>query len=311
MNCTVRFLQGLDVYSVAQTAILSLCVIVIATLNIFALFMTVVSNRKASTSCPITRLFISSYIGNILGGVSLLVNEIVYTEHGIPQRGCQENYNNFFFFYFGLAINMVVVVLNTYVRYRKITSLERTPALYTHKYIILWYGVPTWLFSLSIAVLYTLLQIKHRLRQFNLCLSISGPSLIVAIVWNVLLNKFLQKSKRNARTVGQKSSEAKVTKAQSFIQMTIAAHFVFLVIGTIAVTVSTNIDTHTKTGSVVFVVCTWIIRLMYITMFSVEAQVYFLKHPFKKREITEFFSKKNSKDEPPVTIEQCWYQETV
>lgn len=288
MNCSSYFLLENKEHSIIQTVFLSCVLLFVVVINGLAIAVTVYIN----TSCPISRVFLSSYVGNLLGGVSLIINELIYTKKGVPKVGCQQSFDEFYFFYLGVTINMVTVVGNTYMRYQGLRSLARKPT-HTKKAVFLKCTMPSWILSACIAAVLTVIQHKLNSHQFYTSLIVSVPALAVSIIWNIQLNRFLKKSRGNAEVTGQKSSRVKINNSQSMVLATIAAHTAFIAIGLL----STVVMKSRAIDALTVLICTWVLRLVYITMFSIEAKLYFYKMPCARRGFANMMKKKTIKTE--------------
>lgn len=292
MNCSVKFLQENKAHSIAQTVILSVFLAGILLLNGMAIVITMVINfYNTKFRCSVRRMFLSSYIGNILGGTSLLINDIMYTKHGLLQVGCQQSMDGFFFLYLGVAINMIIIVSNTYVRYHGMKSFKRVTTPHTNKEILLRFTLPAWIVATCVAAALAIASNRYKsLHQAYLCVGLSVPSLLVAIACNIRLNKALTNAQRNTTIAGRTKSARNVHKAQTIIKTTIGAHCVLVILGL----TSSVLMKFTGTVEESFIACTWTMRFIYIFMFSIEAEVFFQYTPQARRRILKLCRRKSN-----------------
>merc|ERR1712002_214554 len=66
----------------------------------------------------------ASYVGDILGAASLIGNDIYFSQRGIIPF-CQKGRDKYVFLYFGISLNMMVLIMNTHYRYQRIGSVSK------------------------------------------------------------------------------------------------------------------------------------------------------------------------------------------
>ena len=292
-----------------ETTFLFLILLYIVILNIFVIFITIGSAELRG--CLFSMQLAASYLGNMFGGLSLLVNDIYYSGLGIPPV-CQTGEDLFFFLYFGNALNMVILLLNTRYRYQGITSIKRMnsknlrspgvnrsniavapgkptggrPPVKT-KDVVWKVWIPALLFSLCICIVATLLQ-KFVIRyQFLISIGICILPLGFSIVWNVLLTLHFQKGLTNSKYLNRSQSIRVLRHATFIIHTTVLAHSIFLVVCTCAVVCSL----YYSASEGVVKGTSWLLRVFYLMLFTVEGHVYLYKVDVARKVIKRKFLK--------------------
>ena len=280
MNCTVVFFRSNVGYQTSQTVILSLMLFGILIINFLTLGLSIYIKVK----CPFRKLFMSSYIGNIIGGSSFFLNEIKYTKDGILPHGCHVGLDRYFFFYLGVSINMIILLTNSYIRYKAIASMHVSRGntnLGSNRYIFTHYSVPAWILSICIATVVTVIQEYVFMYPYLNSFCISVIPLTISIVCNVMLNRFLTSSRGNSQIVRRSESTKHLDGAKSLIQATITAHSIYITLGFAAAIIS-HVFSDNKT---VFVTCLWLFWLVNTAMFSIEAKIFLHKTAAARRAI--------------------------
>ena len=263
MNCTVAFFAYNVDYKTSQTVILSLLLFSILALNLFVLGTALAVT--ATRICPVRKLFLSSYVGNIIGSASLFHNEIKNTKYGMPPLGCRVGVDRYYFLYLGVSINMVILLTNSYVRYKAIVSLQISRGnqdLNSNRSVILKYMVPTWILSMFIA-------------SIAVCICISGIPLMWSILFSIMLHRFLSASQNNTAVKKRPASDKRIEDAKCMINTAIIAHSFYLILGVVSTLMSKYLP-HNKS---VVVTCFWVFWIVAAAMFSVEAKVFLYKTP--------------------------------
>ena len=270
-NCTLVYV---NVHIQGQSVILTLFLAYILLLNFLLIAVTVGTTKLRG--CAFSMQLVASYVGNILGGISLVGNELYYTNSGIIQIGCHPGLDRNFFLYFGISMNMVIVVLNTRFRYKRTVSMKQnrgTVGEIRTRDLILKGWIPALFTSICLSVISSIVQAYVMNYQFLICVSISVIPLTISIIWNLLLGRFLKKSGKNPTLVQQPESLAIIKRAAFIIHVTIVVHVMFLAIGCAA----SLLVTFYRHKNIVVIAMTWLLRVVYVVLFTIEAEVYLYK----------------------------------
>ena len=133
--------------------------------------------------------------------------------------------------------------------------------------------IPTIIMSLIVCITATLVQVYVIDYQFVVSIGVCAPPLACSVVWNCLLSRRLKLGRQNSRILNRKESLQVLDRATFIINATILAHAAFLIICTI--TVFCTIFFHEMKGLVIAL--SWLLRLMYLLLFTVEGHVYLSK----------------------------------
>ena len=279
-NCTEMYLPDHHAHDIFQCTIIVFFLAYVTTLN-FTLITIIISSRVLR-SCCLNMQLVSSFIGNILGGLSLFGNELLYTKNGIPPIGCQYGKDKYFFLYLGVSINVMTTVLNTHYRYENIASMipNTKKKAMSRKELILRCWLPSWLVSAVIATIASIVQDYFITYQFLMSVVISVIPLSTSITWNILLTRFLHSIMNSTRIIERRESQMGLERATYIVKATIIVHVLILSVGGTATLSLVFIpDQETAIVSVI-----WVLRIFYVLLFSIEAKLFIRKTP-KARKI--------------------------
>ena len=140
MNCSILYQPDTLVYNITQYTVLGCMVSYTVIINILSILTTL--NKQILNRSPVSKMMLSSYVGNLLAGFSFYLNEIYYChEEGIPFIGCKEGLDRYFLFTLGSMSAMLTLVFNSYSTYNNIvrhwwlTSTTKSTAL---TFITIW-----------------------------------------------------------------------------------------------------------------------------------------------------------------------------
>ena len=98
-----------------EASILSIFLLYVVLSNLFVIVVTIGSSQLRG--CLFSMQLAATYAGNLIAGSSLLGNDIYFSAMGIPPI-CQSGKDRYLFLYFGLSLNMIILVLNTNVGFK-------------------------------------------------------------------------------------------------------------------------------------------------------------------------------------------------
>ena len=212
-------------------------------------------------------------------------NALYYSEHGNPPVHCQPGCDNYFFLYVGTSMNIIIMLFNTRYRYHRIVTMRQCNNTTTHNNhsnnthsIFFKSLLPAWLISVFLATCASTLQ-KHLMHyRFLLNIGICSIPMTITIVWNILLSIHLGKSRKNPVVSQRNESVDMIERASFMINVSIASHVLFLLVGACATFCISFIDA----GDLFVVVWTWVLRSAYLMLFTIEAKVYLYKVPLAR-----------------------------
>lgn len=288
-NCTDVYLPGYEVHGHIQDVLLSLAIIYVVLVNSIAITFTVYLRKELN--CWLSWQLFSSYMGNIFSVSSLFGNLLYSSSNGIVPDGCLVGKDKFFFFYFGMSINVLVLVSCCYLRYQNIISLIGTGG----KKVILDVCLPAWFMALLIAMIVAIIEKYLNVHQFLIVVGIVAIPLLMSIVWNLILNKFLSwKLETRGETL-----LASMQREHFILHAIIAVHTVAITIGSCVIFTRR----YYVNNEVSFTLSEWFMRFVYFVLFTIEAQVFLIKTPRVRTALKElfqdyvcFFNSKSDKD---------------
>ena len=283
-NCTGNFHTADEAWNVIQTILLILFLSYLLVINFVIVVVTI--GTAELRGCLFSMQLAASYIGNILGGSSLFGNDLYYTRNGIPPIECQTGEDYYFLLYVGISMNMVVLVLNTTYRYNIISSVtnntRRNNRVCTRE-VLLKTWLPAWFVAISLSVIAVLLQSYILQHQFLISIGICIIPLAFCIVWNILISRILKHCRKNSKYAQRPESLQLLNRATFIIHVIIITRLSFLIFGT---AVSVAILFLYKLEYVV-VCLTWVLRTLYLILFTVEAHVYLYKNKMARNAIKQ------------------------
>lgn len=256
-NCSFDYFLLDHHYRCAQIFLLAFLLLFIVTINL--LLIVIILTTDSLRGCTLCLQLTASLIGN----------DIYYTKFWITSVGCHRGVDEHSLLY--------MLMMNTRFRYLmtiKIQNDNNDDQRGRTLRFILQCWTPAFLVSLGLALaasaVENLITITY---NFLVSVGISFPPIIIVVVWNILLGKFLTKSKRNSAVMQQESSRRVIEQATIIINATIIAHVMFLFIGC----ATSIIVTFYMDSLEIVIAMNWLRRLSYVTLFTVEAIVYTYK----------------------------------
>ena len=236
--------------------------------------------------CSTARLFLSSYVGNIFGLVSLALNGIYTVKEGVPCINCQHQIDLHFLLYLGFTVNMIMLINSTYNRYRGVSNVKnKVSRVESNRKLFIWYGLPSWVTSSGIATLLILFMRQSKTHPYIVCGVISIIPMLICIVLNILLKLFLNRMKRNAEKTHKTESVKNISLAISMLGLTTVGHCIYLITGILVFFFIKKYQNNTT----VYLVLDWISRMLFDLMFTVEAKAFLIKHTSARKDICHFF----------------------
>nr|XP_047131882.1 uncharacterized protein LOC124810923 [Hydra vulgaris]XP_047131883.1 uncharacterized protein LOC124810923 [Hydra vulgaris] len=294
MNCSY-FYNDEKIYIRVQNSAILIMVIVGILFNLLTIVATL--RNSFACHCSTARLFLSCYAGNVCGLISLALNGTYNHNKGIPTISCQHAIDYNFFFYLGFTVNMAILVYSTYNRYKGVLNNNQNVArIESNKKLLFLYALPSWLFSLVISSLFTVLnffEVVH-FNAYFVCGLIGIFPILTCITLNILLKYFLSKMIKNAQITKKTDSLKNITVAISMLQLTTVFHSAYLVAGFI---VLFFLKKNAK-NQIAYVILDWVSRTLYYLMFTIEAKAFFIKYTSARKDFGRFLKliyKKNNK----------------
>ena len=280
MNCTYIYV-GEKHYIIFQNIVFLGIILIGIVLNLTTVVTTIRSTSLCF--CSTSRLFLSSYLGNMSGLASLGINGVYTSKSGIPNINCRSRLDQHFFLYLGFTVNMFMLVNSTYNRYRAISNLKNLSRVESNRNLFLWYVLPAWIISFSIAILIMFINLNQS--PFIVCGAISIIPITICIIINLHLKLFLNKMKRNAELTQQTQSLKNISIAISMLRLTAVWHGIYLLTGFL---VTLFLKKYSKNATV-FITLDWASRILYDLVFTVEAKAFLIKQSSARKDISKFF----------------------
>jgi len=271
-NCTsFHLLITTQEHTQVETLVLSLFLTYILLSNLFVVTVTIGSAQLRG--CLFSMQLAASYVGNIIAGTSLFANDIYHSAVGIPPI-CQSGKDGYVFLYFGLSMNMIILVLNTKYRYDGIANIRNRniPNAIRTKDVVCKAWLPALLASGVLTTVAMLVQVFVVDYQYLISIGICLLPMTFSIVWNILLGRSLKKGRKNSMILKRKESTAVLDRATFIINVTIVVYFASLVVSVVAVVCSLfYLSTEVVIG------ISWLLRVFSLCLFTVEGHVYLSK----------------------------------
>ncbi|XP_047131887.1 uncharacterized protein LOC124810930 isoform X1 [Hydra vulgaris] len=291
MNCTYFYIDNLRhhiLYIKVQNAVMITMVVIGIIFNLFTIAVTL-KNREAC-HCSTARLFLSSYVGNVCGLISMALSGVYDLKKGIPNMSCQHATDYHFLLYIGFTVNMTILVNSTYDRYQGVSNTKKNIVrIESSKKLFFRYALPSWIFSALISLLFTVLM-RFKILYFDrniVCAIIGITPMLACIGLNIHLKFFLIKMMKNAQVTKKNDSLKNISVAISMLRLTTVCHCIYLVAGFVVLYFQRKYANNT----IVYLILEWISRMLYDLMFTIEAKAFFIKHPAVRKDICKFFKR--------------------
>ena len=289
-NCTDVYAAGSAIHNTLQYIFLVMMLAYIILFNSIVLVLTVYT--RSLRSCCFSKQLLACYTGNILGGLSLVGNDLFYSKDGIQPIGCQLGQDRYFFMYLGISVNMLILVSNTYLRFKKVTGMKPKVNISTRgnlstRDMMLKCLLPVCAICICVSLTASLLQSHFVKYQFILCVGISFIPLSVSIVWNMLLSKFLTSRQKNHESRERPEATEHLSRAKSIINCTIIAEVISLAMGTIVSLLILSFTEH----EAAFVGMTWLQRAVYVFIFTYPGGIFLCYTPEARQKLKEIIGK--------------------
>jgi len=276
------------------------------------LVVTTIFGTSRLRRCWLSVYTATSCIGNILGATSFFANHF-YDLHDEQVISNERVWNDeYFFLYFGTAMNVVIMIFYTHFRYERVTSMKNNNRLSSTlsknnnnnriRCAVCCRVVIACLTSILLATLGTVarkhLEAKYR---FVVSLGICLPPISVTIVWNVLLGIFLKRNRERLQSNTSSSSnkthsnrEARsnnnIDRATVIIAVTIVVHVMFLLLFGVGTLLVFLVFRRAATCNSCYRSITSLLGVAYFVLFSVEAIVYLYKFAVARKVILKKIS---------------------
>lgn len=217
MVCSEKALPQRDTKTILhiQYALLVLFLLTVTLLNAVAIYITV----KLFKKCLISRLFGSSYLGNIMAACSLFGGDMGSLFSWGILFDCTKAADRHFFLYLGISVNMTVLSMNTYLRTSNIKSVSRNTTCNRSLWAIKM-PLVVWVSSIVWALGGVYLEISLQINFTEVTLGVLTPFFIGVIVLNIQLSIFLHKQKKRAASLSEQptSSYANIHSAENVVR---------------------------------------------------------------------------------------------
>ena len=260
-----------------QAAILVLLLFVVITFNITAIFITVKTLQK----CLISKMFGSSYVGNIMAACSLFGGDLYTLFKWDALYDCTATWDKHFFLYLGLTVNMTVLAVNTYLRTSNIKSTSRRHSSCSRGFWSLKMPIMLWIFSSIVALGSVFLEMSFENNFTEVSLVLVTPFFITVLVLNVQLSHFLRKQKKHTANLSAQptSSYANIHSAENvvcrIVRFQVSAYIVWILV----VSFIKNFESERR----IYAMFIWSSRVSFVLSFCCECVVLIVTHWVKSK----------------------------
>ena len=275
LNCTEVEFTSTTAYRTTQIVVLTVFLGVVVFNNLLAIFAT--SKANSTKNCIFCQLYNISYFSNIISAISLYGGTIIIPG---PYRGdirsCQvQPIDRYFFFYFGVYNNIIVLLGNTYLRRLSLTKpFGCTLSTDSLRKLVLRFVIPLLLTSTVISIISIMTQ-KHVLSMKSLYMETSlllyaTPLLVAVIAFNVHLTFYLNERKKVAEKMNIEQSWKNIENARKMVMVIVKLQTVYCALWVILIILLNTVGQRSETSSVVLV---WMMRLVFGLSFVLEAKI--------------------------------------
>ena len=250
-----------------QTGILVLFLFTVITFNMVAIYITVKTLRK----CVISKLFGSSYLGNIMAACSLFGGDLYTLFKWGALYNCTATLDKHFFLYLGITINMTVLAVNTYLRTSNIRSISRRQLSRGPNFWSLKMPAMLWGFSIISALGGIFLEMSLESNFTEVTLGLVTPFFVTVLVLNIQLSLFLHKQKKHAASLSAQptTSYANIHSAENvvcrIVKFQVSSYIVWIVV--------ISLIKSFKRERSFYVIFIWLSRVSYLLSFCCECFV--------------------------------------
>ena len=288
MNCTEVVFTKTDTYRTIQITVLTFFLCVVIFNNILAIYATHIS--KSTKDCIFAQLYNISYVSNIIAALSLYGGTLFVSDYHGDAFGCRElPLDRYFFLCFGMSNNVLVLLLNTYLRRKSLMDPFASCDIPRNKWkAFLKFLVPFFLVSLTLSALNVLFQYQVKGNFYiGLAVGFYIPLMLIVIVLNVHLTYFLNESKKIAENINQQSWR-NLMKARKMLLMIVKLQTLYIFLWIILVILMHTIGLKEEIN---FVVLIWLMRVVYGLSFLLEAKILIYRDKLVKKVILKAFRK--------------------
>ena len=289
LNCTEVEFSSTKSYRTTQIIVLSALWGVIVFKNILAIFVTL--KCKGTKDCLFCQLYNVSFMSNIVAASSLYGGTIFVSDYYRGDiRKCQaEPTDRYFFFYFGVYNNLIVLLANTYLRRSSLTkpfSFDKSTDTLLKLFVR--YCIPIILASsvfsfISIITQHYVLFMENLYMETSL-LMFAAPLLVIVIATNFHLTFFLNERKKISEKMNIKQSWKNIEKARKTLIVIVKLQTIYTTSWIILIILLNTIGQKSEISSIVLV---WSMRLVFGLSFLLESKILILSDKSVQRYIMD------------------------
>eukprot|EP00111_Clytia_hemisphaerica_P005089 TCONS_00014644-protein len=288
MNCTEIVFTKTDTYRTIQIVVLTFFLSIVMLNNILAIYAT---QKSISTKyCIFAQLYNISYISNIMAAFSLYGGSLFITDYHGDAFGCRQlPLDRYFFLCFGMSNNVLVLLLNTYLRRKSLMDPLASCDVPRSKWkAVLKFLVPFFLVSLTLSAMNIVFQYEVQMNFYiGVAVGFYVPVMIVVIVLNIHLTYFLNESKKIAENINQQSSR-NLMKARKILLMIVKLQSFYTFLWIILVILMHTIGVKNEIN---FVILEWLMRVVYGLSFVLEAKILIRRDKVVQKVLLKAFRK--------------------
>lgn len=271
LNCTEAEISSTTTYRTTQIIVLSVLSFIVILNNSLAIFATM--KARSTKNCLFCQLYNISYSSNIIAALSLYGGGAIFVSGSHDDvRHCQAvPLDRYFFFYFGVYNNILVLLTNTIFRRRTLTSpygcILTTDTL---RKFLLRYCIPLLLASSVLSFISKITQQYVHLYMETSLLIFAGPLLMATIVTNIHLSLYLNEKKKISEKMNVEQSWKNIEKARKMLLVIIKLQTIYCILWVILIVL---LDTFGKQNEIDSIILIWLLRIVFGLSFVLEAKI--------------------------------------
>ena len=290
LNCTEVVFSSTTSYRTTQIIVLTVFSCIVILNNVLAIYATL--KAKSTQKSLFCQLYNVSYSSNIAAALSLYGGGTIFNSdyYRGDIRMCQEKpIDRYFFLYFGIYSNIIVLLTNTYLRRSSLTkpfSFDKSTDTLLKLFVR--YCIPIMLASsvfsfISIITQHYVLFMENLYMETSL-LMFAAPLLVIVIATNFHLTFFLNERKKISEKMNIKQSWKNIEKARKTLIVIVKLQTIYTTSWIILIILLNTIGQKSEISSIVLV---WSMRLVFGLSFLLESKILILRDKSVQRYIMD------------------------
>ena len=276
LNCTEVEFSSTTTYRTTQIIVLSVFLCIVILNNVLAIYATL--KAKSTQKSLFCHLYNVCYLSNIAAALSLYGGGTIFNSdyYRGDIRMCQEKpIDRYFFLYFGIYSNIIVLLTNTYLRRSSLTKpFNFDKSTDTLLKLFVRYCIPIILASsvfsfISIITQHYVLFMKNLYMETSL-LMFAAPLLVIVIATNFHLTFYLNEKKKISEKMNIEQSWKNIEKARKTLSLIVRMQTIYTTSWVALIILLNTVGQRNEFNSIVLV---WLLRLVFGLSFVLEAKI--------------------------------------